>query len=352
MLINTFLLMPDARARLLPDGVTTRAGAPGPRLRGSAGRSPLARDPYLLGVAMLAVVGVDQCLGSAALPQHPPVGPRPRRRLVLLSVLRSLHSLLVARARRRRPLPASSTLAAIASHRRPSAVSISAAEGSRTESLRRGRTATALRPELPVGRRSRKRVRRDRRRAVAAHDARVLHQVERGLPADRRHRRATDQARCRCCLWEPWAGRRSAPTSRSTRCARSSTGAHDPYITRFARASAYSSGPSRMRFAHEMNGAWFPWSEQPLRQQPGRVRARLAHVHNVFEQVGRHQRHLGVEPEHHPPGAQCQLAPALPRRPYVDWVGMVGYAVRENERARGVRPTINRTPQVHQASPC
>jgi hypothetical protein len=67
--------------------------------------------------------------------------------------------------------------------------------------------------------------------------------------------------------WEPWA---PVPTSlgvlkqslpqpgfRNVDVAR---GAQDPYIRRFARSLASFHGIVHLRYAHEMNGTWYPWS--------------------------------------------------------------------------------------------
>jgi mannan endo-1,4-beta-mannosidase len=67
--------------------------------------------------------------------------------------------------------------------------------------------------------------------------------------------------------WEPWApvpmalgvGRQSAPQAgyRNIDIAR---GAQDRYIMRFARGLARFPGTVYLRYAHEMNGYWYPWS--------------------------------------------------------------------------------------------
>jgi hypothetical protein len=70
--------------------------------------------------------------------------------------------------------------------------------------------------------------------------------------------------------WEPWApvasalgvGAQSAaqPGYRNIDIAR---GAQDRYITRFARELAAFRGTVYLRYAHEMNGYWYPWSRDP-----------------------------------------------------------------------------------------
>jgi hypothetical protein len=70
--------------------------------------------------------------------------------------------------------------------------------------------------------------------------------------------------------WEPWAPVPSslgvAAQSRQQRGLRTidiARGAKDRYIIRFARALARFPGTVYLRFAHEMNGYWYPWSHDP-----------------------------------------------------------------------------------------
>jgi mannan endo-1,4-beta-mannosidase len=70
--------------------------------------------------------------------------------------------------------------------------------------------------------------------------------------------------------WEPWApvptalgvGRQSAPQPgyRNIDIAR---GAQDRYVLRFARSLAKLRSTVYLRYAHEMNGYWYPWSRGP-----------------------------------------------------------------------------------------
>jgi hypothetical protein len=70
--------------------------------------------------------------------------------------------------------------------------------------------------------------------------------------------------------WEPWtpvpsalgvgAQARPQPGYRNIDVAR---GAQDRYITRFAEELARFPGTVYLRYAHEMNGYWYPWSRDP-----------------------------------------------------------------------------------------
>ncbi|MFL5827958.1 MAG: glycoside hydrolase family 26 protein [Thermoleophilaceae bacterium] len=88
--------------------------------------------------------------------------------------------------------------------------------------------------------------------------------------------------------WEPW---KPVPTSlgplaqsypqagfRNRDIVR---GVQDTYIRRFARSLARFKGVVYLRYAHEMNGTWYPWSRDP-RQYPRAWR----HIVRVFRSVG------------------------------------------------------------------
>ena len=71
--------------------------------------------------------------------------------------------------------------------------------------------------------------------------------------------------------WEPWKpvpaergvgeGFREQPGYRNRDIA---AGAQDAYILAFARSLATFQGRVDLRYAHEMNGTWYPWSHDPV----------------------------------------------------------------------------------------
>jgi mannan endo-1,4-beta-mannosidase len=58
-------------------------------------------------------------------------------------------------------------------------------------------------------------------------------------------------------------------------------GVQDEYITRFARNLATFRGQVYIRYAHEMNGTWYPWSRDPIQ-----YRRAWRHVVRLFEAAG------------------------------------------------------------------
>ena len=69
--------------------------------------------------------------------------------------------------------------------------------------------------------------------------------------------------------WEPWKpvpvelGDAQSLPQRGYRNRDILHGAQDPYIRRFARSLASFRGVVYLRYAHEMNGTWYPWSYEP-----------------------------------------------------------------------------------------
>jgi beta-mannanase len=69
--------------------------------------------------------------------------------------------------------------------------------------------------------------------------------------------------------WEPWKpvpialGDAQSLPQRGYRNRDILHGAQDPYIRRFARSLATFKGVVYLRYAHEMNGTWYPWSREP-----------------------------------------------------------------------------------------
>ena len=63
-------------------------------------------------------------------------------------------------------------------------------------------------------------------------------------------------------------------------------GRHDRYIRAWARSARDYGKPVIVRFAHEMNGTWFPWSLTNFDNTPGRFQEAWRHIVRLFRQVG------------------------------------------------------------------
>jgi beta-mannanase len=83
--------------------------------------------------------------------------------------------------------------------------------------------------------------------------------------------------------WEPWdytVGLRHPQPAYTL--ASIITGQHDAYIRAWAGMLRSYGQPVLLRFAQEMNGSWYPWSEGVNGNTPGQFVAAWRHVHDVF----------------------------------------------------------------------
>lgn len=84
--------------------------------------------------------------------------------------------------------------------------------------------------------------------------------------------------------WEPVDP--ADETSPRFRYRRMNAGVYDAYIRAFARDAAAWGGPVYLRFAHEMNGTWFPWGIGRFDNTPARFRAAWRRIHGIFRAEG------------------------------------------------------------------
>ena len=123
--------------------------------------------------------------------------------------------------------------------------------------------------------------------------------------------------------WEPWfytAGINQPQYQLS----KIISGTFDSYIQRWADDSKAWGHPYFLRFAPEMNGNWFPWSEQVNGNQPGEFVRAWQHVHNILTIKGVTNVTWVWSPNIEYNGS-TPLAGLYPGDSYVDWLGMDGY---------------------------
>ncbi|MDR7273470.1 glycoside hydrolase family 26 protein [Catenuloplanes atrovinosus] len=140
--------------------------------------------------------------------------------------------------------------------------------------------------------------------------------------------------------WEPWAGSGAGEDQPEYALARIASGAHDDYIRAFATTVRDSGLPVALRFAHEMNGTWYPWSERHSGNAAGDYVKAWRHVHDTFREVGADNVIWVWSPNILRPVPNVSLAALYPGDEYVDWAGLVGYAVREKTAREVFEPTI------------
>lgn len=123
--------------------------------------------------------------------------------------------------------------------------------------------------------------------------------------------------------WEPWAwgGGVSQPAYALDRI---TAGDFDARIQQWGRALAAWGSPVQLRFAHEMNGDWYPWAEGVNGNQPGDYVLAWRHVHDVLAATGASNVSWVWSPNV-PYWGSTDLAGLFPGSGYVDIVGLDGY---------------------------
>ena len=122
--------------------------------------------------------------------------------------------------------------------------------------------------------------------------------------------------------WEPWqAGSADQPDYSLGHII---SGEYDTYIRSWASSLKSWGKPMMLRFAHEMNGNWYPWSEQVNGNQPGQYVAAWRHVHDIFTAVGDRNVSWVWSPNVTYDGS-IPLSELYPGAGYVDVVAMDGY---------------------------
>jgi beta-mannanase len=126
--------------------------------------------------------------------------------------------------------------------------------------------------------------------------------------------------------WEPWDYRKRTDNGDQAayRLSTIINGTYDDYIRSWATGIAGLSYPVVIRFAHEMNGFWYPWCESSNGNRPGQYVQAWRHVHDIFMAAGATNVSWMWSPNVTYPGA-APLARLYPGDSYVDWVGLSGY---------------------------
>ncbi|MFJ6573740.1 glycoside hydrolase family 26 protein [Streptomyces sp. NPDC091292] len=140
--------------------------------------------------------------------------------------------------------------------------------------------------------------------------------------------------------WEPWAGKKAGVDQPAYSLDSIASGEHDAYIKQFAKGVAEHKWPIALRFAHEMNGDWYPWSEKRSGNKPGDYVKAWRHVHQLFDEAGADNVIWLWSPNILRPVPDVSLKALYPGKKYVDWVGMVGYAVEDKTASQVFDATL------------
>jgi hypothetical protein len=153
----------------------------------------------------------------------------------------------------------------------------------------------------------------------------VLHYL--GFPEElqlQQLRQVGDQHAMSLLTWEPFDWRQDPVDQPAYRLRAITDGRFDDHLTRTARTIQSFDGPVLLRFAHEMNGDWYPWSERVNGNRPGDYVAAWRHVHDLFARLGVDNVWWVWSPNIEYPGAQ-PLTELYPGARYVDVIALDGY---------------------------
>ena len=131
--------------------------------------------------------------------------------------------------------------------------------------------------------------------------------------------------------WEPWLKPKrsvAAPNQRRGIVRQIARGVHDLYIRRWARDARAYGKPILLRFMHEMNGNWYPWSVGINGNSPAAFRSAWRHVHDIFRREGATNVGWVFSVDSFAggtPTSRRELDHFFPGKNYVDWVGLSGF---------------------------
>jgi beta-mannanase len=122
---------------------------------------------------------------------------------------------------------------------------------------------------------------------------------------------------------EPWDSKKGVEQP-DYRLRRIASGAYDDELTAWAEDAREWGGRILLRFAHEMNGDWYPWSEQVNGNRPGDYVVAWRHVHDVFDRAGADNVEWVWSPNVAYEGS-TSFDGLYPGDDYTDWVALDGY---------------------------
>ncbi|WP_307078820.1 glycoside hydrolase family 26 protein [Arthrobacter pascens] len=124
--------------------------------------------------------------------------------------------------------------------------------------------------------------------------------------------------------WEPWLWSGNGANQPAYALDRITAGDFDTYIQQWGAALASWGKPVMLRFAHEMNGNWYPWAESANGNQAGDYVAAWRHVHDVVAATGAANVQWVWSPNV-PYWGSTALSGLYPGAGYVDVVSLDGY---------------------------
>jgi mannan endo-1,4-beta-mannosidase len=150
------------------------------------------------------------------------------------------------------------------------------------------------------------------------------------------YRRAHARGVVPLIAWEPWDPRGPMASQPDYSLQSIIEGRHDELLIEWAQGIRDLEFPVAIRFAHEMNGHWYPWATTVNGNSPRQYVQAWRHVHGVFAAQGATNVAWVWSPNvnRHLPGRP--LRSMYPGDRYVDLVGIVGYGVKRGDTFNSV----------------
>ncbi len=132
---------------------------------------------------------------------------------------------------------------------------------------------------------------------------------------------AIDHNKVPMVTWEPWSYSQTNFDQPDFRLKTITNGDHDDYIREWLSKAADWKGPMFVRFAHEMNGNWYPWGSHL--NLPQDYVAAWRHVVDLSRELGANNITWVWSPNEL--NEQDVLDHFYPGDDYVDWIGVSGF---------------------------
>jgi Glycosyl hydrolase family 26 len=136
-------------------------------------------------------------------------------------------------------------------------------------------------------------------------------------------RQIVAEGRIPMLTWEPYDHR--TPHEEIYPLTAMAAGEYDEYLRAEAAKFARLGSPLVLRFAHEMNGSWYPWGVAAGTNTAADYVAAWRHVHDVVTAAGATNVVWMWSPNLTDAEPDITLASVYPGDDYVDWVGLSGY---------------------------
>jgi hypothetical protein len=132
---------------------------------------------------------------------------------------------------------------------------------------------------------------------------------------------AWDRGAVPMVTWEPWSWENHHLHFPLEAIAR---GRYDAYVRRAAKVAAAWGHPLLLRFAHEMNGTWYPWGSGRGGNTPTAFRHAWKHLVRLFRRLGADNVQWVWAPNVNNSG-KFPFRRLYPGDAWVDWVGLDGF---------------------------